>query len=60
MSKPEMEDSETYAEITVGVSHDSKISLAGKCTKKAKHTEPAAPTRGQPKTHLKDRNENYI
>ena len=44
MSKPEMEDSQTYAEITGAVSQDCKISLAGKCMEKAKHTEPGAST----------------
>lgn len=38
------------SKIAEAVSQDSKISLAGKCRRKAKDTESATSTQGQPTT----------
>lgn len=56
MTKPGMEVSQTHANIIGAVSQDSKISLAGKSGRKAKHIGSAASTSGQPATDLSDRN----
>ena len=60
MSKPDIEDSQTHADITAALSQDSKISLAGKCRRKAKHIGSAVSTSGEPTSDLRDRNEKHI
>lgn len=54
MTKPVMEESQTHANIIGAVSQDSKISLAGKCGRKAKHIGSATSTLRQPTTDLRD------
>lgn len=49
-----MEESQTHANIIGAVSQDSKISLAGKCGRKAKHIGSATSTLRQPTTDLRD------
>lgn len=60
MSKPVMEDSQTHANIIGEVSQDSKISLAGKCGRKAKHIGSATSTSRQPTTDLRARKTRNI
>lgn len=55
MTNPVMEDSQTHANIIGAVSHDSKISLAGKCGREAKHIGSAKSTSRQPYTGPRDR-----